>query len=234
MHFVDQILVRLIAFFRKIDKTCFLSNMNVGLTGALRQYYPYDYYELKTASVDCSVMFTCNNNKCITNHQLCDGFSDCADREDEKNCKAEDFGYSIRLAGTNKNNEGRVEVTGKIKCTLPSISLLEDNFSAFGKTGYICDDQFGMKDANVICRELGFQLGAAEIKGHSYYATDLKEENTLYMIDDLDCVGNETTLLDCNFPGWGVHNCRNQEVRIKYFHMKKVLKLSIRFLKMYF
>ncbi|XP_018571935.1 uncharacterized protein LOC108911476 [Anoplophora glabripennis] len=180
--------------YRKMDKTCFLSSLNVGLTGALRPYYPYDYYELKTASIDCALMFKCNNNKCITSHQLCDGFADCADREDEKNCKAEDFGYSIKLAGTGKSNEGRVEVT------------------AFGKTGYICDDQFGMKDANVVCRELGFQLGAAEIKGNSYFAADIKEKNTLYMIDDLDCLGNETTLIDCSFPGWGVHNCRNQEI----------------------
>ncbi|KAJ8916663.1 hypothetical protein NQ315_000308 [Exocentrus adspersus] len=180
--------------YRKIDRTCFLSNLNVGLTGALREYYPFDYYELKTASIDCSMMFKCNNAKCVTNHQLCDGYGDCDEREDEKNCRPEDFGYSIKLAGAGKTNEGRVEVT------------------AFGKTGYVCDDQFGIKDANVICRELGFQLGAADIKGNSYYATDVKENNTLYMLDDLDCIGNETTLLDCNFPGWGIHNCRDQEI----------------------
>lgn len=40
--------------YRRIDDTCFLSDMNVGLTGALRKYYPVDYYELKIGSVDCS------------------------------------------------------------------------------------------------------------------------------------------------------------------------------------
>lgn len=55
-------------------------------------------------------------------------------------------------------------------------------------------------------------MGAVEVKGQSYFAKDIKEENTLYMMDDLECIGNETTVLDCNFAGWGVHNCRDMEV----------------------
>lgn len=121
----------LVSPFRKIDKSCFLSSLNVGLTGALRQYYPYDYYELKTASIDCTIMFKCNNNKCITSHQLCDGFADCSEREDEKNCKAEDFGYSIKLAGTSKTSEGRVEVTGKCKRMYTPYTFVTDIFFSF-------------------------------------------------------------------------------------------------------
>lgn len=55
-------------------------------------------------------------------------------------------------------------------------------------------------------------MGAVEFKGQSYFAKDIKEKNTLYMMDELDCVGNESALIDCNFAGWGVHNCRDMEV----------------------
>lgn len=141
--------------FRRVDDTCFLSDMNVGLTGALRKYYPVDYYELKIGTVDCSgknisqnneyflvkwsycdtcllenscdlytlylkvllfldnsINFECSNKKCIKKSQLCDGSDDCGNRQDEKNCKASDFGYSLKLAGSTNKNEGRVEVTG--------------------------------------------------------------------------------------------------------------------------
>ncbi|CAG9815213.1 unnamed protein product [Phaedon cochleariae] len=183
--------------YRKIDRTCFLSDQNIGLTGALRNYIPMDYYELKAGTVDCSNQekyFECYNRKCIMKEQLCDGADDCGDRQDEKSCKAEEFGYSIKLTGSKERNEGRVEVT------------------AFGRSGYICDDKFGIVDANVVCRELGFVLGAAEVKGQSHFAKDLKEKDTQYMMDEIECVGNETSLLDCGFAGWGIHDCTDQEI----------------------
>ncbi|XP_057664707.1 uncharacterized protein LOC130899046 [Diorhabda carinulata] len=183
--------------YRRPDRTCFLSDQNIGMSGALQAHHSSDYYELSAGSIDCSdttKYFECNNKKCLVKDHLCDGYTDCEDREDEKYCGADKFGYTIRLAGSGEKNEGRVEVT------------------AFNTTGYICDDDFSIIDANVICRELGFTLGAAEIKSQSYFAKDLKESNTLYMIDDLNCLGNETSLIDCSFPGWGIHNCRDQEI----------------------
>nr|CAH7761024.1 unnamed protein product [Callosobruchus chinensis] len=183
--------------YRKYDRTCFLSDLNVGLTGALRVYNPVDYYELSTGTIDCSDQskyFECSNKKCLIREQLCDGTDDCGDRQDEKNCSPKDFGYSIKLAGAKEKNQGRIEVT------------------AFGKTGYICDDQFGLQEANIVCKELGFELGAIDVKGQSYFAKDVKENNTLYMMDDLKCFGNENSLLDCNFAGWGIHDCQDLEI----------------------
>ncbi|KAJ3652129.1 hypothetical protein Zmor_018121 [Zophobas morio] len=180
--------------YRKIDNTCFLTNTNEGLTGALISYYPFDYYELISEKINCTGMYICNNKKCIDRKKICDGHDDCGDRMDEKGCKAQDFNYSIRLTGSRNKNEGLIEV------------------SAFGKTGYVCDDKFGLRDAHVVCKELGFHLGAVEVKGNSFFAKEFTPEKTFYMMDDVTCSGNETKLLDCDFSGWGVHNCLAQEI----------------------
>lgn len=77
-----------------------------------------------------------------------------------------------------------------------------------GKWGVICDDMFDLRDADVVCRELGFRLGAAEVLQHSHFPL----KNPLFLVDDLDCYGNETSIKECTFPGWGKHNCGAQEV----------------------
>lgn len=92
---------------------CFLTTSNIGLCGSLIILPNYFYYELKSQMIDCSNKFVCNNKKCINHNQVCDGINDCDDRIDEKNCKAEDIGYQIKLSGSKNKYEGRIEVTGK-------------------------------------------------------------------------------------------------------------------------
>lgn len=72
-----------------------------------------------------------------------------------------------------------------------------------------------MRDADVLCRELGFPLGASEVRGNSYYSPNINVTHNgtpIFLMDELDCQGNETSIKDCNFDGWGVHDCNTEEV----------------------
>lgn len=71
-----------------------------------------------------------------------------------------------------------------------------------GQWGTICDDAFDENDATVACRELGFSEG--------FPYTDGAGSGEIWM-DDVDCSGTEARLVECEFLGWGVHNCSHSE-----------------------
>ncbi|XP_070154001.1 uncharacterized protein [Polyergus mexicanus] len=180
------------SFNHKLDgNVCLLSNSNIGLTGALKPDKQFDYYEMRERSMNCNGMYICNNHKCINQTQVCDGKNDCDDRSDENICTAENLDYDIRLAGANNSYEGRIEV------------------KILGHWGQVCDDGFGMINADVICKELGFDLGALEVRSGGFYGN--LDPSTRFMVDQLKCRGNETTLRECDFNGWGIHNCQPEE-----------------------
>lgn len=126
--------------------------------------------------------------------QVCDGRNDCGNRYDESSCQH--VGYEIRLSNERgQRHMGRIEV------------------KAFGRWGYVCDDKFSMVDANVVCRELGFKLGAAEVKTNSYYAPNANMSvESMFIMDEVDCTGSESSLHECNFNGWGISDCNAEEV----------------------
>ncbi|XP_076673301.1 uncharacterized protein LOC143371719 isoform X4 [Andrena cerasifolii] len=173
------------------ENVCLLSDSNVGMTGSLKPDSEFDYYEMKERSLNCEGMYVCGNQKCVNQTQVCDGKNDCNDRSDENICTAENLNYGIRLAGSNNSHEGRIEV------------------KVWGVWGQVCDDGFGMIDAHVICKELGFAFGAMEIRPGGYYGN--LDPPTRFMVDQLKCLGNETSLRECDFEGWGVHNCQPEE-----------------------
>ncbi|XP_030239469.1 uncharacterized protein LOC108651696 isoform X1 [Drosophila navojoa] len=145
---------------------------------------------LRTGFSDEPCEFHCGGGKCVKQSEVCDGVNNCGNRRDESQC--EHLGYQVRLTGGESPHMGRIEV--KVN----------------GQWGYVCDDKFGLPDADVVCRELGYKMGASEVRGNSYY--EPTERNFNYVMDKLECRGNETKLKDCDFMGWGVHNCAVDEV----------------------
>uniref|UniRef100_A0AAQ4RP87 Lysyl oxidase homolog n=1 Tax=Gasterosteus aculeatus aculeatus TaxID=481459 RepID=A0AAQ4RP87_GASAC len=95
----------------------------------------------------------------------------------------------LRLAGDKrKHNEGRVEVF----------------YNA--AWGTVCDDDFNIHAAQVVCRELGY-LEAISWSPSSKYG---KGEGPIWF-DNLRCTGKEKTLAQCPSNGIGVSDCKHSE-----------------------
>ena len=98
------------------------------------------------------------------------------------------FSGPIRLVGGNWNGEGRVEIFHN------------------GAWGTICDDSWDMNDAQVVCRALGY--ANASSAPHSAY---FGQGRGKIWLDDVNCLGNETSIKRCSHSGWSVHNCGHYE-----------------------
>jgi len=75
-----------------------------------------------------------------------------------------------------------------------------------GQWGTVCDDFWGIDDANVVCNQLGF-LGALAAVPRAQFGAG----GGPIILDDVQCIGNETSLLDCPSRAVGTHNCAHSE-----------------------
>ena len=79
-----------------------------------------------------------------------------------------------------------------------------------GHWGTVCDKNWDMTDAEVVCRELGF-TGAVNAPHSSTFGAS---SGPIWM-DDVHCGGGESSLLNCGHRGWGIHNCdRSNEASV--------------------
>ena len=94
----------------------------------------------------------------------------------------------VRLVGGQSPYEGRVEVLYN------------------GNWGTVCDDSWGIKDAHVICRQLGFS-GADDFKDSAYFGAGEGD----IVLDDVECAGNESNIVYCPRREIGSNNCGHYE-----------------------
>ncbi|KAM9305748.1 LOW QUALITY PROTEIN: macrophage receptor MARCO-like [Gastrophryne carolinensis] len=69
--------------------------------------------------------------------------------------------------------------------------------------GTICDDNWDINDAKVVCRMLGYTRAVA-----AYTAAGGAGQ---IMLDDVNCSGSETSILNCEKKAWKDHNCNHSE-----------------------
>ena len=75
-----------------------------------------------------------------------------------------------------------------------------------GIWGTICDDDWDIYDARVVCRQLGFRY-ALDAYGSAHYGHGTGS----IFLDNLNCTGFESSLFSCKHDGVGEHNCNHTE-----------------------
>lgn len=75
-----------------------------------------------------------------------------------------------------------------------------------GEWGTVCDDQWDDKDATVACHMLGFKY----LNFTGTIGNIMPGSGKIHM-DEVQCIGNETSLKDCSFKGWDVTDCGHKE-----------------------
>ncbi|XP_053701570.1 HHIP-like protein 1 [Synchiropus splendidus] len=96
---------------------------------------------------------------------------------------------SVRLISDAGRNRGRVEIFVN------------------GQWGTVCDDLWNIQNAIVVCKQLGFQNALVPVKNAEFG----EGEHLPILLDDVQCEGTESSLLECQHAGVGKHNCQHYE-----------------------
>ncbi|XP_015277861.1 PREDICTED: deleted in malignant brain tumors 1 protein-like [Gekko japonicus] len=72
--------------------------------------------------------------------------------------------------------------------------------------GTVCDDDWSIQNAQVVCRELDCGVALSAARGAQF-----GEGADHIWLDDVKCKGTEAALRDCRRKAWGEHNCNHGE-----------------------
>ncbi|XP_018017480.1 lysyl oxidase homolog 2 isoform X3 [Hyalella azteca] len=75
-----------------------------------------------------------------------------------------------------------------------------------GKWGNVCDDEWDLREGEIVCKGLGFP-DVNQVTYNGFYG-HIRHQ---YWLDNLFCFGNEKNISSCKHDGWGKHDCQPDE-----------------------
>ena len=75
-----------------------------------------------------------------------------------------------------------------------------------GTWGTVCDNYWDIKDAGVVCKQLGFRYAL-----NAYQRAHYGEGTGPIMLDNVNCLGSESSLFSCGHGGVGKHYCSHKK-----------------------
>ncbi|PWA14068.1 hypothetical protein CCH79_00020998, partial [Gambusia affinis] len=93
-----------------------------------------------------------------------------------------------------------IRLTGSTFCS----GRVEINHN--GQWGTVCDNGWDLSDAQVVCRQLscGSALNATS-------SAAFGEGTGQIWLEKMNCTGSESSLTNCQHPGFGTHKCNHSE-----------------------
>ena len=74
--------------------------------------------------------------------------------------------------------------------------------------GTVCDDDWDLRDGNVVCRQLGY-LRAVDAPRYGRFGAGSVDQPIF--LDEVSCTGTEKRLAYCPDPDWTYHDCNHNE-----------------------
>ncbi|KAF1497580.1 Deleted in malignant brain tumors 1 protein, partial [Eudyptula minor novaehollandiae] len=143
-----------------------------------------------------------------TGHIWLDDMSCTGSEDNLAQCQAHPWGQSnchhgedagVVCSGTSQSLQVRL-VNGPNRCA-GRVEVLHEQ-----RWGTICDDSWDLKDAKVVCQQLGCGT-AVSVPDQAHFGHGLDP----IWLDDVECTGMETTFSQCSLSSWGLHNCNHNE-----------------------